>query len=432
MALASSSGGLPVDPSKAVWSYGQAYPSLNFPKTPSVVSQSSAPAAPTGPTYPHRGGSIGGVVTNIQDAIASVLTRGKVQNADQLRKDLANVPVGASGGRGGSGGGGGLGSIASLSLRAAGSPYDRALAQLGLDYKNNRNQAVLQGQRQDADLAELFKRLGLYEGSLKKDQSGVYDRTGSALSKNYGQLISGIQQAYKTGSGNTNAELQRLGIQSVSPAAMEGLARDGSNLVNQASIDRTNALTNNTANKNIFSSLMQEIIGSAAAEGTSQRGHAKQATADALTQLLNDFVKNKNDLSGKRADAILQARLSNAKMAAAARAAASRGSGGGGSSKTKAKTSGLEAALASLGQYAGGNNKKAVDLINEFRTLQMGKAGNSATGDKGYKFGYSDPNTLNHLYNVWAGANGSGTKNGYGQADADAINRAIAIFFGKG
>ena len=273
-----------------------------------------------------RYGVLGGLVKNMKDALLSGMTKGKLTDARVFNKNVADAMARSKARAGGGSGGGGSGSssssleasMAALGLKAAGDPYDRALGQLGVDYGNNRNQATLQGRRQDKDLAELFGRLGNYTGNLKNAQSGEYDKSGKAIGKNYDQLLSTIGQSYKQGAGNTTAELQRLGIGEVSPSAMAGLGRDASEMLNQARVDKTNAGTNNTANKNTFNSLMQEMIGSAAIEGTTQRGRAKQATSDALNALMQQYAKDKTELSGKKADALLQARMANLQRAQAA------------------------------------------------------------------------------------------------------------------
>lgn len=346
-------------------------------------------------------------------------------------------------GSGGGGGGGGMGSMEANMLALAANPYDRALKSLGLDYGKNTGDTRLHGKRADKDLSELFARLGNYTGKLKGEQEGVYDKSGMALGQNYDNLLKELQGTYSKGTGNTTTELQRLGIQDVTPAAMSNLAQDAQHNLSNARIDKTNAQTNNTANKNTFSSLMQEMIGSAAVEGTTQRGKNKQATADQLNTLLNEFNKGKLDLSGKKGDALLQARLQiqqqraqaaqqAANRAASLRAASMRAASGG---KTAAfrKPSGIGDAMSLLQQYAGGDKTKYQDLLNVFNMAQGGNYDDTGILPKHLtkfaqekKFDLNNPALNWHLNNVtlpnWK-------KKGlpYGPQDMQAIMQAINI-----
>ncbi len=389
----------------------------NRTSAPAVVSQSAATPKPYDNSEDTR---IGNARHANADFYAQVNQRLAQLNS---QKAQAQAPVGGSSP---SGGGGSLNALASLNLSAASNPYDRALSQLGVDYGNNRKAATLQGKRQDADLGQLFSRLSNYEDNLKKNQEGNYRLQGQHIYGAYDKLAQDIQNSFKQGAGNTTNELQRLGIQEVSPSAMAGLASDASHLTNQSSIDKLGAIANNNANSNTFRSLMNEMMGSAVAEGTSQRGKARQATADSLSALLQQYAKDRNDLSGKKADALLQARMANLKASISARSSAGKMSpfdlfkakeeykaAHGTSAGSKPKYSAYDAAMTALQGASGNDPNKFQDLRQELDFINSNDWKTNNAGGK-------DLTPMTHLNQYW------GDRTKYGPQGINALLQALA------
>lgn len=230
--------------------------------------------------------------------------------------------VSASGSVGASGGGGGGGSSSlpayrqmstddilknarsamEMEVNPQANELQRQLDLLLNSYQNNSTQTIERGTRTDADLAELFSRLGDHMGHLKGQQQQSTGATQDKIANLYRQLQGDLGQTFNRSSGSAIKELERLGLGQASGLATEGMTRDKNFLQQLMGVNSANQQGNVLSQGNAFDQLMTSKQAGSAQEGVSRRSQSRINTDSVLNELMREFEGNRYSLQGKKSD----------------------------------------------------------------------------------------------------------------------------------
>lgn len=178
----------------------------------------------------------------------------------------------------------------------------RDLDALTSRYGDQRGDTEQRGKRMESDLSELFGRLGNFTSQVQATHGAQNSQLRDTASNSYAALQQALGTHFDAAAGNTNAELQRLGIQHTDPGATAGITRDKAFLQGLAGVDGTNFVSNLAMQGQGFDQLMGMARNNAATEGSVRVGQAKRDTERTLAELMRDFNEGARDIGGKRTD----------------------------------------------------------------------------------------------------------------------------------
>jgi hypothetical protein len=369
------------------------------------------PVAPTIPAWQQtiqqpQSGSVKYGTGSYGDQTLGVLTNGGATSQDKFLADVAAAKAALAKGISSGSGNGSNGSSG-----GSGGAYASAMAQALSGYNTGRQDIINQGNMADSDLQQIFLRLGQRQRELQSDAIKGFRANGQRLGSTYDDLLHSIGANYSQGGNALANELSRLGIQAAGPGASEGLVRDSAFATNQARIDKSNSLSNNSTLDTMIINLMTQNRMASQSEGASQRAQNKQKTNDALRALAQQLAAQK------------------AQIASASRSGGGgggRGGSGGGGKKSSASSKqpkGLQAALEYIKAH-GGSPSEIADLQAELRFSQTAGA---LSDQLGHVYGKAPDGTPQ----VSGIANWQKQGKPYGQTQADLVATALAILNGK-
>lgn len=168
------------------------------------------------------------------------------------------------------------------------------------EYRQEIADTKTSSQQQQADLEDLYRRLGVQLGANKSQGDTANQSALASITDKYKTLGGNIDTTYQGATDKTNAELARLGIQAVGPAATAQIGLDHDYLSSLTKIDKTNAETNSTAKAQSFDNLLSTLQGQAGLAGTQDRARVLRQAA----QTIADLRSKKGALAATRRGAV--------------------------------------------------------------------------------------------------------------------------------
>jgi hypothetical protein len=153
------------------------------------------------------------------------------------------------------------------------------------EYRQEIQDTRTSSKQQNADLEDLYRRLGIQLGANKAQGDNANAEALKKIQDNYKSLSGGIDSTYAKATSDTNAELSRLGISEVSPAATTQTRLDHDYLSKLTSIDKTNAEANSTVKSQSFDNLLSTIQGQAGLAGAQDRSRVLREAAKSVADL---------------------------------------------------------------------------------------------------------------------------------------------------
>lgn len=288
-------------------------------------------------------------------------------------------------------------------------------------YKQQIQDTKQQRDQQVGDLSDLYRRLGIQIDESKTRGDAANTAAQQSITNNYDELRKQLEGTYQSSTGQTTAELARLGLGEATPAATGRLTSDQGYLTGLAGIDKANALSNSTAQGQSFDNLITILSGQAALSGTQKKATALQTAANAISELRSQ----KGALAATRRGAVdaLFHQLKDAKNQAQADAAQQAFMNKIAAGKLGIEQGNLAIAQGKLGVEQGrlsldaanssvSNDLKRAQALKYIRDAKAPYTSGSST-PKGYTGG------LNFLM---------GTKTGHNAAAKGALKTAVSVY----
>lgn len=168
------------------------------------------------------------------------------------------------------------------------------------EYQRQIADAGTSSAQQQADLADLYRRLGVQVGADQTAGNVANTNAMQNITGDYTTLANQLNSTYGQATAGTNAELQRLGIGDVSAAATTQQGNDQKYLGGLTAIDRTNAQADSTAKSQSFNNLITTL----GAQGQLAGAMDKSKVMRTAAQAISDLQSKKGALAATRRGAV--------------------------------------------------------------------------------------------------------------------------------
>jgi hypothetical protein len=179
---------------------------------------------------------------------------------------------------------------------------DRAQQELQDRHKTAVNDTASRGAREVANLAELYNRLGNFQGQVQQNTNAGFSQAAAKTGTAYDQLAAQLGQTFDSSQAQAGAEADRLGLGGLATNSMQGSERDQQYLQQLAGLQKQSSLDNVQSQQGGFNGLMGMMMQNAQQESAGAQTAATRGTNKSIADMFAELNINQNELSGQRTD----------------------------------------------------------------------------------------------------------------------------------
>jgi hypothetical protein len=179
---------------------------------------------------------------------------------------------------------------------------DRAQQELEDRHKTAVNDTASRGAREVANLAELYNRLGNFQGQVQQNTNAGFSQAAAKTGTAYDQLAAQLGQTFDSSQASAGAEADRLGLGGLATNSMQGSERDQQYLQQLAGLQKQSSLDNVQSQQGGFNGLMGMMMQNAQQESAGAQTAATRGTNKSIADMFAELNINQNELSGQRTD----------------------------------------------------------------------------------------------------------------------------------